>query len=128
MVVASCVMVLACHKTTEPSISVYAGVWTQLSFKSASGCGGFCGGFNNLSVFSDGSFQPGGSDSLYNVVAVIDSTGHIRGSVTWDDVPNYTKDSMVGACPSIDACSGSVVGGTPASGAPVTFSMNRNAP
>jgi len=62
------------------------------------------------------------------VVAVIDSTGHIRGSVIWDNVPDYTTDSLVGACPTIDNCSGSVIGGFPVSGAPVTFTMIRNEP
>ena len=128
IVVASSLMALACRKTTEPTISVYEGVWAELTFTSQGGCGGFCGGFDRLAVLNDGSFQPGGSDSLYNVLAVIDSTGHIRGTVTWDNVPIYTKDSLVGACPTIDNCSGSVIGGFPVSGAPVTFSMIRNEP
>jgi hypothetical protein len=121
-------MALACRKTTEPTISVYEGVWAELAFTSAAGCGGFCGGFNRVAVLNDGSFQPGGSDSLYKVVAVIDSTGHIRGTVTWDNVPAYTTDSMVGSCSSIGSCTGSVIGGFPPSGAAVTFSMIRNAP
>jgi hypothetical protein len=128
IVVASSLMALACRKTTEPTISVYEGIWAQLTFTSQGGCGGFCGGFDNLAVLNDGSFEPGGNDSLYNVVAVIDSTGHIRGTVIWDNVPVYTTDSLVGACPTIDTCSGSVIGGFPVSGAPVTFSMIRTEP
>jgi hypothetical protein len=128
-IVAACsLMALACRKTTEPTISVYEGVWAELTFTSAAGCGGFCGGYNRVAVLNDGSFQPGGSDSLYKVVAVIDSTGHIRGTVVWDNVPLYTTDSLVGICATIDACSGSVIGGFPASRAAVTFSMIRNAP
>jgi hypothetical protein len=121
-------MALACHKTTAPIISAYEGVWAELTFTSAAGCGGFCGGFDRLAVLNDGSFEPGGSDSLYNVIAVIDSTGHIRGTVVWDNVPVYTTDSIVGSCSSIDSCAGSVIGGFPSNGARVTFSMTRNAP
>jgi hypothetical protein len=121
-------MALACRKTTEPIISVYSGVWAQLTFRSEAGCGGFCGGFNRVAVLNDGSFQPGGSDSLYSVVAVIDSTGHIKGTVVWDNVPIYTTDSLVGICATTDTCSGSVIGGFPGTGAPVTFSMIRNEP
>jgi hypothetical protein len=121
-------MVLACRKTTEPTISVYEGIWAEMTFTSQGGCGGFCGGFDRVAVLNDGSFQPGGSDSLYNVVAVIDSTGHIRGRVVWDNVPVYTTDSLVGTCPTTDNCSGTVVGGFPVSGAAVTFTMMRNEP
>jgi hypothetical protein len=128
-IVAACsLMALACRKTTAPTISPYEGVWAELSFTSPAGCGGFCGGFNRVAVLNDGSFQPGGSDSLYKVVAVIDSTGHVRGSVVWDNVPDYTTDSLVGACPTTDTCSGSVIGGFPGSGAPVAFSMIRSEP
>jgi hypothetical protein len=119
-------MVLACHSTTGPSTSPYAGSWAVLAFTSDSGCGGFCGGFNHVPVLTDGSFQPGGNDLLYNVVGVIDSTGQIRGSVIWDNPPTYTRDSLVGSCASINACAGSVVGGFPVSGASVTFSMVRS--
>jgi len=128
IVAATSLMVLGCRGTTEPTISVYEGIWAELTFTSQAGCGGFCGGFDRFAVLNDGSFQPGGSDSLYKVVAVIDSTGHIRGSVIWDNVPDYTTDSLVGACPTIDNCSGSVIGGFPVSGAPVTFTMIRNEP
>jgi hypothetical protein len=128
-IVAACSLIaLACRKTTAPTISVYEGVWTELTFTSAAGCGGFCGGFNNVAVLNDGSFQPGGSDSLYNVVAVIDTTGHVRGTVVWDNVPVYTTDSLVGLCPTIESCAGSVIGGFPSNGAAVTFSMSRPAP
>lgn len=128
LAVATCIMVVACHKTTAPSISRYSGTWAVLSFTSQVGCGGFCGGFNRIPVLNDGSLQPGGNDSLYNVVAVIDSGGDINGSVIWDNPPVYTRDSLVGSCASIDSCSGSVIGGFPVSGAAVTFSMERNLP
>jgi hypothetical protein len=128
-IVAACSLVaLACRKTTAPTISMYAGIWTELTFTSPAGCGGFCGGYNNVAVLNDGSLEPGGSDSLYNVVAVIDSTGHIKGTVVWDNVPVYTTDSLVGICATTDNCSGSVIGGFPVSGARVTFSMVRNSP
>ncbi len=99
IVAASSLLVVACRKTTEPTISVYEGIWAELTFTSQGGCGGFCGGFNRVAVLNDGSFEPGGSDSLYKVVAVIDSTGHIRGSVIWDNVPDYTTDSLVERAP-----------------------------
>ncbi len=128
-IVAACSLIaLACRKATEPTISVYGGVWAALTFTSEAGCGGTCGAFNRVAVLNDGSFQPGGSDSLYRVVAVIDSTGHIKGTAVWDNVPVYTTDSLVGICPATDTCSGSVIGGFPVSGAPVTFSMIRNEP
>ena len=126
LALAAPLVVLACHSTTAPSTSPYAGSWAVLAFTSDSGCGGFCGGFNHVPVLTNGSFQPGGNDLLYNVVGVIDSTGQIRGSVIWDNPPTYTRDSLVGSCPSINACAGSVVGGFPVSGASVTFSMMRS--
>lgn len=119
-------IVLACHSTTGPSTSPYAGSWAILEFDSDSGCGGFCGGFNHVPVLTNGSFQPGGNELLYNVVGAIDSTGHIRGSVIWDNPPTYTRDSLVGSCSTTNACAGSVVGGVPVSGASVTFSMMRS--
>jgi hypothetical protein len=128
LAVALSVMVVACHSTTAPFISPYSGTWAVLTFTSQAGCGGFCGGFNRVPVLNDGSFQPGGNDSLYNVVAVIDSLGGLRGSVIWDNPPVYTRDSLVGSCASIDSCAGSVTGGFPVSGAAVTFSMARNLP
>jgi hypothetical protein len=85
-----------------------------------------CGGFNHVPVLTDGSFQPGGNDLLYNVVGVIDSAGQMRGSVIWDNPPSYTRDSLFGSCSTINACAGSVVGGVPLSGASVTFSMVRS--
>jgi len=128
LVFGTSLVLVACHKTTAPSISRYAGNWATMTFTSESGCGGFCGGFNRVPVLNDGSFQPGGNDSLYNVVGVIDSTGQIGGSVIWDNPPIYTRDSLVGSCASIDSCAGSVVGGLPMSGAAVTFTMARNVP
>jgi hypothetical protein len=122
---AASLVVLACHTTTAPSTSPYAGRWAVLAFTSDSGCGGFCGGFNHVPVLGNGSFRPGGNDLLYNVVGVIASTGQIRGSVIWDNPPTYTRDSLVGSCSSINSCAGSVVGGFPVSGASVTFSMMR---
>jgi hypothetical protein len=119
---------VGCHTTTAPSISRYAGNWAVLTFTSPLGCGGFCAGFNRVPVLSDGSFQPGGNDSLYNVVAVIDRMGGVTGSVIWDNPPDYTRDSLIGSCPSTDSCAGSVTGGVPASGAAVTFTMERNLP
>jgi hypothetical protein len=129
LAVATSVMaVVACHKTTEPSISRYAGTWAVLTFTSPLGCGGFCGGYNRVPVLNDGSFQPGGNDSLYNVVAAIDSVGDINGSMIWDNPPVYTRDSVIGSCATIDSCAGSVTGGFPVSGAAVTFTMIRTLP
>lgn len=126
LALAAPLVVLGCRSTTAPTTSPYVGSWAVLAFTSDSGCGGFCGGFNHVAVLANGSFQPGGNALLYNVVGVIDSTGQIRGSVIWDNPPTYTRDSLVGSCPTVNACAGSVVGGFPISGASVTFSMMRN--
>lgn len=128
MVFAWSLVLGACRGTTAPVVSPYSGTWAVLAFTSGLGCGGFCGGFNRVPVLNDGSFDPGGNDSLYAVRAVIDGTGHITGSVVWDNPPIYTRDSLVGSCTSIDNCAGKVVGGFPVSGASVTFSMLRNLP